>query len=222
VEHAPETKRRSSPLLRRLAALLVGLAASLAVSALFERITTPEWLSQARGVQEEWISAVAATSPLSVGELYMAELGSALSGDTSGGALSGVGAPDGRALQSPVWALVFTGVRLWDEAGPVALIQLVLGALAFCAFNAWRSGGETVFFGDFWLTLILAPIAIVALASLLGGALWALMMAALMSLSWLTGLAATAAGATGVLGFCWLCITELSKKGAEHVITPRL
>jgi hypothetical protein len=70
--------------------------------------------------------------------------------------------------------------------------------------------------------MILAPIAIVVLASLLGGALWALMMAAFLSLSWLTGLAATAAGATGVLGFCWLCITELSKKGAEHVITPRL
>ncbi len=63
---------------------------------------------------------------------------------------------------------------------------------------------------------------IVVLASALGGVLWLIMMGALSALSWITGLAATAAGATGVLGFCWLCITELTKKGAEHVMTPKV
>ena len=67
-----------------------------------------------------------------------------------------------------------------------------------------------------------SPLAIVALASLIGMVLWGLMMGALYALSWITGLAATAAGATGVVGFCWLCLTELTKKGAEHVITPKI
>ena len=69
---------------------------------------------------------------------------------------------------------------------------------------------------------IIAPLAIIALASIIGMVLWGLMMGALYALSWITGLAATAAGATGVVGFCWLCITELTKKGAEHVITPEI
>jgi hypothetical protein len=47
------------------------------------------------------------------------------------------------------------------------------------------------------------------------------MLGALSALSWATGFAATAAGATGVAGFAWVCITELTKKGAEHVITPK-
>ena len=131
-------------------------------------------------------------------------------------------APDGRGLQSPFWALAITGVRLWDAAGAVSLVQLALGALAFFVLNFWRTKGETIFIGDFWLSMILAPIGIVLLASALGWALLGVMMGALYALSWVTGLAASAAGATGVVGFCWLCVTELTKKGAEHVITPEI
>jgi len=171
---------------------------------------------------EGWIDAVSETSPLEVGSLYWAELQSAFSGDTSQGAWSGIGKPDGHGVQSPFWALAMTGARLWYSTGIVSLIQLVLGALAFFVLNFWRSKGETIFLGDFWLTMIVAPIAIVLLASVLGWVLFYIMIAALTGLSWITGLAATAAGATGVVGFCWLCVTELTKKGAEHVITPKV
>ena len=60
--------------------------------------------------------------------------------------------------------------------------------------------------------MILAPLGVIALASVIGLVLWAVMIGALYALSSITGLAATAAGATGIVGFCWLCITELTKK----------
>jgi hypothetical protein len=206
---------------KRFLSILVGLVITLVVGAVAERVTSAEWLASAKEAQAEWIDAVAGTSPMKVGELYWTELQSALSGDTAHGGYSGAGAPEGRGLQSPFWALAITGARLWDLTGVVSLIQLALGALAFFVLNFWRTKGDTIFLGDFWISMIVAPIAIVALASLLGWALLGIMMGALTALSWITGLAATAAGATGVAGFCWLCITELTKKGAEHVITPR-
>lgn len=219
----PDTdKPRRSGLPRRLISILVGLAVSLVIGAIAERVTSAEWLADAKLAQQGWIDAVSATSPLKVGEVYWTELQSAFSGDTTQGGYSGMGAPDGRGLQSPFWALAITGARLWDATGAVSLVQLALGALAFAVVNLWRSKGETLFFGDFALTLILAPPAIVLFASLLGWALLGIMVGALSALSWITGLAATAAGATGVLGFCWLCLTELTKKGAEHVVTPKI
>lgn len=211
----------TSRLGKRVIGILVGLVITLVVGAIAERVTSPEWLAEAKEAQNGWISAVSSTSPMKVGELYLTELQSSLSGDTSHGGYSGAGAPEGRGLQSPFWALAITGARLWDATGVVSLVQLVLGALAFCVLNFWRTKGETIFIGDFWLTLILAPLAIVLLASLLGWVLLGIMLGALYALSWVTGLAASAAGATGVVGFCWLCITELTKKGAEHVITPK-
>ena len=48
------------------------------------------------------------------------------------------------------------------------------------------------------------------------------MMGALYLLSWITSLAVWAAGATGIVGFCWLCLTKLGEKGAEHVMTPKI
>lgn len=206
---------------RRFLSILVGLLITLAVGAVAERVTSPEWLASAKDAQSEWIEAVSGTSPMKVGELYWTELQSALSGDTTHGGYSGIEAPDGRGLQSPFWALAVTGVRLWDATGIVSLVQLALGALAFAVFNFWRTKGDTLFLGDFWISLIVAPIAIVLLASLLGWALLGIMLGALFALSWITGLAATAAGATGVIGFCWLCVTELTKKGAEHIVTPK-
>jgi len=213
---------RVSGLPRRLASILIGLVVTLIVGAIAERVTSPDWLAEAKQVQQGWIDAVSQTSPIKVGELYWTELQSAFSGDTSHGGYSGAGAPEGRGLQSPFWALAMTGARLWDATGAVSLVQLVLGALAFFVLNFWRSKGETIFLGDMWVSMIVAPLAIVVLASVLGFVLWGVMIGALSALSWVTGLAATAAGATGVLGFCWLCITELTKKGAEHVITPKV
>ena len=207
---------------RRFLSILIGLVVTLVVGAVAERVTSAEWLASAKEAQQGWIDAVSETSPLEVGSLYWTELQSAFSGDTSQGAWSGIGKPDGHGVQSPFWALAMTGARLWYSTGIVSLIQLVLGALAFFVLNFWRSKGETIFLGDFWLTMIVAPIAIVLLASVLGWVLFCIMIAALTGLSWITGLAATAAGATGVVGFCWLCVTELTKKGAEHVITPKV
>jgi hypothetical protein len=206
---------------RRVLSILVGLIVTLIVGAVAERVTSPEWLSSAKDAQAGWINAVAETSPISLATTFGAELQSSLTGETTNGAWSGAGAPEGRGLQSPFYALVFTAAQLWDAAGVTALVQLALGALAFAAFNFWRTKGDTIFMGDFWLTLIVWPLAVVALASIIGLALWAVMLGALNALSWVTGLAATAAGATGVAGFAWVCITELTKKGAEHVITPK-
>lgn len=219
-----ETERKTglaSRLGKRVIGILVGLVITLIVGAIAERVTSPEWLAEAKEAQAGWIDAVSDTSPMKVGELYVTELQSSLSGDTSHGGYSGAGAPEGRGLQSPFWALAITGARLWDATGVVSLVQLALGALAFFVLNFWRTKGETIFIGDFWLSMILAPLAIVLLASVLGWVLLGIMLGALSALSWVTGLAASAAGATGVVGFCWLCFTELTKKGAEHVITPK-
>lgn len=219
-----ETPKRTpfSGLSRRMLSILIGLIVTLVVGAVAEHVTSPEWLAGAKQAQQGWIDAVAQTSPTKVASLYGTELQSAISGDTTHGGYSGAGAPEGHGLQSPFWALAITGARLWDATGIVSLVQLALGALAFAAFNFWRTKGETIFLGDFWVTMIVAPLAIVLLASVLGMALWGIMIGALNALSWVTGLAATAAGATGVVGFCWLCVTELTKKGAEHIITPEV
>ncbi len=207
---------------RRAISIVVGLVVTLVVGAVAERVTSAEWLAEARQAQGEWISAVANTSPVSVATTFGVELQSSLTGETGNGGWSGAGAPEGRGLQSPFYALVFTAAQLWDISGLTALVQLALGALAFAVFNFRRTGGETIFMGDFWLTLIVWPLAVIALASLIGVVLWGIMMGALYALSWVTGLAASAAGATGVLGFGWLCVTELTKKGAEHIITPKV
>lgn len=219
-----ESNKASGPAQRlgkKVIGLIVGLAITLIVGAAAEHFTDAEWLAQAKLAQDQWIDAVYKTSPINVATTFWTELQGAFSGDASQGAWSAIDAADGHGLSSPVYALIFTALKLWTTSGFAALVQLVMGALAFAAFNFWRTKGETIFIGDFWLTLILAPLGIIALASLIGLILWGLMIGALYALSWITGLAATAAGATGVVGFCWLCVTELTKKGAEHVITPK-
>ena len=217
-QSAPNPAKRLG---RKIIGLLVGLAVTLIVGAIAERVTDADWLAQAKAAQDQWTDAVYQTSPINVATTYWMELQGALTGDASQGAYSAVGAPDGRGLPSPVYALIFTALQLWTSSGIAALVQLAMGALAFAAFNFWRTKGETIFIGEFWLSVILAPLGIIALASVIGLVLWAVMIGALYALSSITGLAATAAGATGIVGFCWLCITELTKKGAEHVITPK-
>jgi hypothetical protein len=59
---------------------------------------------------------------------------------------------------------------------------------------------------------------IIFFSSLIGGALWILMMGSLTLLGKVTGFAATMAGATGIVGFCWYCIGKLTEKGAEKLI----
>lgn len=220
-DEAPKQSRISG-LPRRVLSIVIGLVVTLIVGAVAEHVTDREWLASAKTAQDQWVTAVQNTSPINVATTFGSELQASVSGTVKDGAMSGIGAPDGRGIQSPVYALIFTAARLWDVSGITALVQLGLGALAFAVFNFWRTKGETIFMGDFWLTLIIAPIAIVALASVIGLVLWGIMIGALYALSWVTGLAATAAGATGVVGFCWLCVTELTKKGAEHVITPNV
>lgn len=221
-EDANKSAGPKSGLAKKVVGLLVGLVVTLIVGAIAERVTDAEWLVQAKDAQSQWIGAVAETSPISVATTFWTELQGAISGDTSQGAWSAIETPDGHGISSPAYAFIFTALKLWHTSGLAAIVQLVLGALAFAVFNFWRTKGETIFIGEFWLTLIIAPLAIIALASIIGMVLWGLMMGALYALSWITGLAATAAGATGVVGFCWLCITELTKKGAEHVITPEI
>ena len=100
-------------------------------------------------------------------------------------------------------------------------MQLALGALAFAVFNFWRTKGDTIFIGRFLADAHrLRPLAVIALASIIGLALWAIMLGALNALSWITGLAATAPARPASSASAWVCITELTKKGAEHVITP--
>lgn len=216
-EHKPK-----SGLPKRIISILIGLVVTLLVGAIAERVTDADWLISAKEAQAQWVDAVAQTSPLAVATTFGTELQGAISGDTSQGAWSAIESPDGHGISSPAYAFIFTVFKLWETSGLTALVQLVLGGLAFAVFNFWRTKGETLFIGDFWLSMIISPIAIIALASLIGMVLWGVMMGALYALSWITGLAATAAGATGVVGFCWLCVTELTKKGAEHVITPEI
>jgi hypothetical protein len=93
---------------RRVLSIIVGLIVTLIVGAVAERVTSPEWLASAKDAQAGWVNAVAETSPISVATTFGVELQSAISGETSNGGWSGFGAPEGRGLQSPFYALVFT------------------------------------------------------------------------------------------------------------------
>ncbi len=133
-EDAPKPSRFGG-LRGRLLSILAGLVVTLIVGAIAERVTSAEWLADAKQAQQGWVDAVAATSPLRVGELYWTELDSAFTGDISRGGYSGHGASEGRGMQSPFWALAITGARLWDAAGVVALVQIGLGVLAYFVLN---------------------------------------------------------------------------------------
>jgi hypothetical protein len=207
---------------RRIASLLVGLAISLVVGKIVETVSDREWLESATEVQSAWMEAVAQTSPVGVATAYWDELSAAF-GDhqVDSDFLMGV-RPSSAGIMSPLMALFYTAGRFFDSGGITAIIQLALGALALAVMNFVRRNGQSIFFDDFLLNLFALPALVILFASLIGMVLWGVMMGALTALSWVTSLAAAAAGATGIVGFCWLCLTKLGEKGAEHVMTPRI
>jgi len=206
---------------RRIASILVGLVISLIIGAIIERITDKEWLAEAEAAQAGWIDAVAQTSPVGVAAIYWDEL-SAAWGDGQADSDIFLGVRPKVGLFSPVVAFGFTLARFFYSGGITAIVQIVIGMLAVAVINFVVSDGEHVSFDDLTLNAFFGPLATIAAASLIGMALWAVMMGSLYALSWVTGLAAAAAGATGIAGFCYLCITKLGEKGAEHVMTPKI
>jgi len=204
---------------RRVAMWVIGFFISLAIGWVAERVTEPEFLAEAKQAQADWIEAVSQTSPIAVVTTYWSEITSAFDGKSHDGAWAGR-TGDGQGIGSPVVALVMTLLRFFYDGGVATLVQVGLGALAFCAFNFWRSKGQTILFEDGYATMLAGPPLIILAASVIGLILQGVMLGALYTLSWITGLAAAAAGATGVVGFCWFCVTKLGEKGAEHVLTP--
>jgi hypothetical protein len=217
-----EGKPARNTWMRRIASILVGLAISLVVGKIVETVSDREWLESATEVQSAWMDAVAQTSPVGVATTYWDELSAAF-GDhqVDSDFLMGV-RPHSVGVMSPLVALFYTAGRFFDSGGFTAIIQLALGALALAVMNFLRRNGQSIFFDDLYLNLFALPALIVLFASLIGMVLWGVMMGSLYALSWVTSLAAAAAGATGVVGFCWLCITKLGEKGAEHVMTPKI
>ena len=214
------TKRKTS-WTRRIANILVGLAISLIIGAVLERVTDKAWLAEAKAAQDGWIAAVAETSPVGVAAIYWDELSAAWDdGQADSDIFLGVRPKVG--LFSPLVALGFTVARFFYAGGVTAIVQIVIGMLAVAVINFIMSDGERVSFDDLSLNALFGPLAVIAAASLIGMALWAVMLGALVCMSWVTGLAAAAAGASGIAGFCYLCITKLGEKGAEHAMTPKL
>jgi hypothetical protein len=223
-EDAENASAKKRSWTRRIASLAVGLAVSLVIGAIIERVSDKEWLASAKEAQAQWIEAVANTSPVGVASLYWTEVSGAYSHDVSGGSWSAAAGVDSWIF-APLIAFAMTIWRSFYEGGATILIQIGMGALAVGVFNLARTKRETFLFDPDFLTfqnVIFLPFAIMICASLIGMILWAVMMGALYALSWITGLAAAAAGATGIVGFCWLCAMKLGEKGAEHVMTPKL
>lgn len=217
VEHQPKRKTWA----RRIASILVGLLVSLLIGAVLERVTDKEWLAEAKAAQDGWVKAVEQTSPVGVAVIYWDEL-SAAWGDGQADSDIFLGVRPKVGLFSPVVAFGFTIARFFYSGGVTAIVQIIIGLLAVAVINFIVSDGENVTFDDLTLNAVFGPLATIAAASLIGMALWVLMMGSLMFLGWITGLAAAAAGATGIAGFCYLCVTKLTEKGAEHVITPKI
>ena len=213
--------KRKKSWTRRIASILVGLAISLIVGKIIEMVSDREWLEAAKQAQAEWIETVSHTSPIAAAATYWTEVKGAYSGDVSEGSWTAAGGAQ-NWLFAPLIAFAITIWRFFYEGGVTALIQIGAGALAVATFNFVRSKGETILFNADMFNLILVPITVMLSASVLGFVLEGVMIGALYALSRVTGLAAMAAGATGVVGFCWLCVTKLGEKGAEHVMTPKI
>ncbi len=220
-----ETANTPKPMgrwMRRIASVVIGLAVSLAVGKVVEVVSDPVWLAEADAAQKQWIAAVGESSPIGVATIYWDEI-TATMGDGKADTDYGHGIRSTSAgVGAPFLAFWYTAGRIIDSGGIVAIVQLALGALAVVVMNFLNSGGKTIFFQETQANIIGLPLCIILFASLLGGALWLVLMAALYLLGWITSLAVWAAGATGIVGFCWLCITKLSEKGVEHIATPKI
>lgn len=218
-EAAPKRKRWHL----RVLFFFVAFFISIAIGKAFELASDPDMLAEAKVAQQEWMQTVQGTSPIAVASTYWVELNGAWWGESSEGAWSAFEANGkGKGIVTPVYALVITGARFFYEGGIPIVIQLLLGALGVAVLNFLRSNGQTILFDNELTTLLFGPIAVILAASLIGMALWLLMQGGLYLLGWATDFAAWAVGATGIAGFCLFCFGELGKKGAEHLLTPKL
>jgi hypothetical protein len=215
---AAEAPKPMNKWTRRIAVLLVGLFVSLLAGKLIESISDREWLEEAEAAQKEWIIAVGETSPVGIAAIFWDEI-SAILGD---GQSEEGWRPTSAGVASPMVALWHTVERIIDSGGIITMIQLGLGALALAVINFLNSSGKSILFNEGYANLLGIPLGVIFFASLIGGALWLVLMGALYLLSWVTSLAVWAAGATGIVGFCWLCVTKLAEKGVEHVATPKI
>lgn len=207
---------------RRIASVVIGLIVSLIVGKIIETVSDRAWLAEAEAAQKQWITAVGETSPIGVGAIYWDEI-TAVMGDGRADTGYDLGIrPTSTGMASPLVAFWYTAERVIHSGGIVAIVQLALGALALAVMNYLGSDGKTIFFQETQSNIIGLPLCIILLASLLGGALWLVLMGALYLLGWVTSLAVWAAGATGIVGFCWLCVTKLGEKGFEHIATPKI
>lgn len=123
---------------------------------------------------------------------------------------------------APLAALFRSATRLINEndVSPfVAIGQIILGGLAFCAIMSADSKGERIGFEGFLGNLMIAPICIVALASVSALAAQWLMIGAVSAFSWATSLAAACCGTTSFGAACWYCIKKLGETGVEHALT---
>jgi hypothetical protein len=214
---AAESPKPKKTWMRRIAGIVVGLVISLIVGKIVESVSDPAWLAEADAAQKQWIVTVGETSPVGVAAIYWDEITAFMDGQSEAGVrLTSFN------LASPLVALWHTAERIINSGGILAMIQLALGALALAVINFLNSNGKSIFFDEMPSNALGIPLGVIFFASLIGGGLWLVLMGALYLLTWITGLAVWAAGATGIVGFCWLCITKLSEKGAEHVLTPRI
>ena len=221
MEQAPgeQTSRRKRP--PAWVIWLTGFAVSLAVGLVFDHLTKKAVLDGAVRAQGRWIAAAESTSPVAVAGAYWENLQTAWRGRSPGEISYDFDGSRGAGLWSPVVALFSTGASLYETGGLTALLQLVLGALGVAAYNHSKSRGQSIFFEDLFANLLLGPVVIVLAASVIGFALWAIMLGALYTLSWITQLAASLTGVCSVGGFCWYCVRKLGEKRAETILTPK-
>jgi hypothetical protein len=222
---APQVSAPTQPTprkpLSRVAIFIIGFAISLAIGWLVQEATNPETLASAKQAQDSWKIAVETSQPFAILDQYWNDVQTIWNGappDPDTYSLSNSG---GGGIATPIIALAVTGTRLFETGGVWALINLALAGLSIAVYNYRRTRGDSIFFDDYVGNVIMGPFLLIGISSVIALVLQVVMAVALAALSWVTDLAAAAAGATGVVGFCWFCLTELGKKGAEHVITPK-
>lgn len=225
MEQAPEDSGPDTGRRKRPPAWVIWLASfgvSLGVGLVFDHLTNKTILARAVQAQCDWIKAAESTSPVAVAVTYWEELQQAAQGRPLNETRYDFDESRGAGLWSPVAALFSTAARVYETGGLAALLQLALGALAVAVYNHRNSRGRTVFFDELITNLLLGPVAIILAASVIGFALWALMLGAFYALSWVTQVAAALAGSCSVGGFCWYCVRKLGEKQVETALTPKL
>lgn len=208
---------------KRVISFAIAFAISLTIGKLVESVTDREALVGFYRAQGIWYQTVNDLNPLSLLHTYVSKTVAAFYGH-----LRDDGSSTGAGVWAPLKGIWYLLTDVYRQGSVFTILQLAFGALVLGALNLKRTGGKTVLLGNpdadgrTFLNLILWPPVAVVVASLLALALQLLMLTALGLFQWFTGLAAMAAGWTGVGGVCWLCFKELTERGIEHVVTPKL